>query len=79
MLEMPQAMRWLWPMSTSGTPGNEKPVTSKRPAWRPFSTHSEGMLSPRWVSFASSAWPVAERLALTTQLLLPRADDGGPR
>ena len=62
MLEIPQAMRRLWPISTIGMPGNEKPATSKRPAWSPFSYQTDGMSSSRWVSLASIGLPVAVRL-----------------
>ncbi len=73
MAEIPQAIRRLWPISTIGTPGKEKPATSNRPAWSPFSYQTEGMSSWRWVSLASIGLPVAVRLPWTTQLLLPTA------
>ena len=73
MLVMPQAIRRFWPITTSGRPGKEKPVTSKRPPWRPTSYQTDGIWSPRWVSLARIGLPVFVRAPPITQLLLAHA------
>src|SRR5919202_2751441 len=74
---MPQAIRWVWPMTTPGTPAKLKPDTSKGQAgdrvWqcRPTWYQIPGRLGARCGSFASSGLPVVVSAPETTHEFEP--------
>ncbi len=81
---MPQAMSWLWPMTTPGMPEKVYPATSYgqdaltllqcRPIWY----QSDGICGARCGSLASSGLPVVVYLPETTQELEPMPLPLGP-
>src|SRR3954468_3630118 len=82
---MPQAIRFVWPMTTPGTPANVKPATSNGHAcdgvWqcRPIWYQMPGMLRARCGSLASSGLPVEVSRPDTTQELEPTPSAPPPR
>src|SRR3954471_22189865 len=74
---MPQAIRWLWPMTTPGTPAKLKPDTSNGQlvdsVWQcsPTWYQTPGRLGARCGSFASSGLPVVVSAPDTTHELEP--------
>ena len=73
----PQAIDWLWPMTTPGIPAKVKPETSNGQAaetvrqCRPVWYQIPGMAVPRCGSLASSGLPVVVFDPATTQELEP--------
>src|SRR3954453_22602796 len=82
---MPQAIRFVWPMTTPGTPANVKPATANGHAcdgvWqcRPIWYQMPGMLGARCGSLASSGLPVEVSRPDTTQELEPTPSAPPPR
>ena len=68
---MPQAMRWLWPTITPGTPGSATPETSRPGAWRCVMYQMPGSEYSRCMSFESSGLPEAVWLPAMAQALEP--------
>src|SRR4051812_16127598 len=85
MLVNPQAMRWLWPTTTYGTPGMVKPATSNAAPvfavamvrWASYQTF--GMRCTRCMSLESSGFPDVVCAPETTQLFEPvEGSSSGP-
>src|ERR671912_2292686 len=70
---MPQAMRALCPIATTGTPGMVTPATSRSAATKCISYHTDGNSICKCGSLASIGRPpLVLRAASTQLLLLPR-------
>ena len=83
-LVIPQAMRWVWPMITPGTPANVKPAMSNGQAaesdrqCRPIWYQMPGRLGARCGSLASSGLPVAVSAPETTHEFDPTPSSPPP-
>ena len=81
----PQAMCWLWPMTTPGSPEKLNPATSNghasvTVAQRSWTcVHTDGIAAPRCGSLASSGRPVVVWAPETTHELEPMPSPLVPR
>src|SRR5512147_290789 len=62
----PQAIRWLWPRTTAGNPGDVAPACSPFAVTTRARYQGTGSVKPRCGSLARMGLPLAVRLAATT-------------